>query len=221
MSFVAHGILTDAEKSKKAKLAKEKAELESKKSIEKENIEKGAGNLGSDTPRDTAAIAPTVASTNEDNSSVSGPTGLFALLSHSTSPETQVSGPSTTAQTPPECGATPDPAEVPNKPSSATSEEAGSDLQENDSPFSGTNHGKIIHGLPPFDQTNDKNINVENGQGGVEETKNLNKRNFDTVLPAHEWGDDSADENSKKVEKVHSAGVHVSPTKKRLTGIEH
>ena len=101
MSFVAHGILTDAEKSKKAKLAKEKAELESKKSIEKENLEKGAGNLGSDTPRDTAAIAPTVASTNEDNSSVSGPTGLFAPLSHSTSPETQVSDPSTTAQTPP------------------------------------------------------------------------------------------------------------------------
>ena len=143
--------------------------------------------MGSDTPRASAAITPTVASTSEDNSSVSGPTGLFALLSHSTSPETQVSGPSTTAPPPPECGATPDSADEPNKPNSATSGEAGSDLQENDSPFSGTNLSQLGYGLPPSDQTNDKNVNVENGQGGDEGTKNLNKRNFDTDLPAHEW----------------------------------
>ena len=166
MSFVTNDILSDAGKSKNAELAKKKAESESKKGNEKENLEKGAGDLGSGTPRASAAITPTVASTSEDNSSVSGPTGLFALLSHSTSSETHVNSSSNTAPPLPGCGATPDSADEPNKPNSATSGEKGSDLQENDSPFSGTNLSQLGYGLPPSDQTNDKIVNVENGQGG-------------------------------------------------------
>ena len=225
MSFVAHDILSDADKRKeraqKAELAKKEAEKESKADIEKENLEKGAGDLGSDTPRDTTAIAPTVASTNDDNSSVSGPTGLSTRMSHLPSSETPVNGLSTAASPLPGGEATPDSADLPNTPNSSASGDKGSDFPKIDSPFSGTNHSQIGYGLTPSHQTDDKIVNVENGKGGVEGTKNLNKRNFDSDLPAHEWGDDSVDENSEKVERVHSAGVHVSPTKKRLTGNEH
>ena len=76
-----------------------------------------------------------------------------------------------------------------------------------------------VDGLTPSDQISDKNENVENVEGGREGIKTHNKRNLENTDQSHStggWGEENSDDNSEKVEKGHSAGVPVSPTKRRI-----
>ena len=221
-SFSAN-IPSDAEikaKAKKAERAKKKAENELKERTEKENVEKGAGDLSSDNPLATAPTAPTVAPTNDVNSSVSCPTGLPSQMSHISSSEPAVNEPSTAVSPLPGGGAAPDSAAKPDTPNSASPVEVRPDLPKLFSSLSGdspVDHN--VDGLTPSDQISDKNENVENVEGGREGIKTHNKRNLENTDPAHStggWGDENSDDDSEKVEKVHSAGVPVSPTKRRI-----